>query len=464
MLYGKFKDGDSMVMTTEPTEGGDPAGRIEELLSGDNVEAAAELLRAMHPADQADLYDRLDDAERETMLALLSTEDRAELLEHLDEESLEEIAQRMPRVELARVLDLTKNDIAADVLRLLPPAEAALALAQMTTAADVTPLMIHPDESAGGLMTRGFVALHKDMTAGEAMTLLRARKPLAEEAYYLYVLDAGNRLQGVVNLRQLIVAEPDTKIEDVMTRDVVSVLPDTDQEEVANLLQHYRLRALPVVDGSGVLSGIITSDDIIDVITEEATEDMYKMAGVGVKEWAFSPLGESIQRRVPWLTFNMAWAFAGAIVISLFEGTIEKVAALAIFMPMIAGQAGNAGIQTSTIMVRSMALGEVEPSDVAKLLTKEWALGAVKGIIFGSALGIVAWLWKGNEWLGLVAGFSLFCNMLIAATAGVLIPMTMRRLGFDPATIAGVFDTMLTDLMGFLIYLGVATILISQLE
>ncbi len=450
-----------MVMTE--SEDSDTAGRVEEMLRGDNVESAAELLAGMHPADQADLYDRLDDADRETMLALLSNENRALLLEHLSEETLEEIVERLPRVELARVLDLTKNDIAADALRLLPPAEAARTLAQMTTAPEITPLLIHPDESAGGLMTRGYVALHKDMTAAEAMTYLRARRPLAEEAYYLYVLDAGNRLQGIVNLRELIVADPQARIEDVMTRDVISVRPDTDQEEAARLLQHYRLRAIPVVDESGVLSGIITSDDIIDVITEEATEDMYKMAGVGVKEWVFSPLRESVARRVPWLSFNMAWAFAGAAVISLFEGTIEKVAALAIFMPMIAGQAGNAGIQTATIMVRSMALGEVNVGDIARVLGKELALGAIKGIIFGSVLGLIAWGWKGNEVLGLVAGLALFCNMLVAATAGVLIPMTLRRLGFDPATIAGVFDTMLTDLMGFLIYLGLATLLVDQL-
>src|SRR2546425_570795 len=283
------------------------------------------------------------------------------------------------------------------------------------------------------------------------------------EACCLYVLDAQNRLQGIVNLRQLVVSSPDTRIEDAMTREVVSVRPDTDQEEAARLLQRYRLRALPVVDESGALSGIITSDDIIDVITEEATEDMYKMAGVGVQESAFSPLRESVVRRVPWLTFNMAWAFAAAGVISLFEGTIEKVAALAIFMPMIAGQAGNAGIQTATIVVRSMALGEVETGDITRLLTKEWAMGAIKGTIFGLALGGIAWIWKGNAPVGAVAGFALFLNMLVAATAGVVLPMTLRRLGFDPATIAGVFDTMLTDLFGFLIYLGLATLLVSQL-
>ena len=463
MLYGKLEDGKSMVMTTEPTEGGDPTDRIEHLLSGRNVEAAAELLRAMHPADQADLYDRLDDSERETMLALLSTEERAELLEHLDEETLEEIAQRLPRVELARVLDLTKNDIAADALRLLPPAEAARTLAQMTTAADVTPLMIHPDESAGGLMTRGFVALHQDMTAGEAMTLLRARKPLAEEAYYLYVLDAGNRLQGVVNLRQLIVAEPDTKIEDVMTRDVVSVRPDADQEEVANLLQHYRLRALPVVDESGVLSGIITSDDIIDVIAEEATEDMYRMAGVPGDESIFAPVGVSARRRIPWLLANLVTAFMAGGMVAIFEGTIDRAATLAVFMPIIAGQGGNAGIQTITIVVRSLALDEIEPSDANRILRKEIALGVIRGVLFGLIVGVAAFVWKG-EWVwGLVVGMAMLLNMLVAGLLGTLIPLGMKTFRLDPAIASGVFLTTFTDILGFLFLLGLGTLLIDQL-
>ena len=452
-----------MVMKTEPTEGGDPADRIEELLRGDNVDVAKELLSALHPADQADLYDRLDDAERETMLALLSTEDRAELLEHLDEETLEEIAQRLPRVELARVLDLTKNDIAADALRLLPPAEAARILAQMTTAADVTPLMIHPDESAGGLMTRGFVALHQDMTAGEAMTLLRARKPLAEEAYYLYVLDAGNRLQGVVNLRQLIVAEPDTKIEDVMTRDVVSVRPDTDQEEAANLLQHYRLRALPVVDESGVLSGIITSDDIIDVITEEATEDIYQIVGLPADESVYAPLAESVRRRLPWLFINLLTAFAGVAVVAAFQGTIEKAAALAVFMPIVAGQGGNAGIQTITIVVRGIAVGEIELRDARRILGREIAIGVIKGASIGAVVGLVAWTTQDGWAWGLVLFLALVGNMAVAGAFGALVPLTLRYFRLDPALASGIFLTMITDAMGFLLLLGLATLLIDEL-
>lgn len=436
---------------------------VHELLKEGDVDGALSALSSLHPADQADLYQQLEPEQREALLALLSAEGMAHLLEHLETEERNEVVEKMPRASLARVLDRTDNDVAADVLGDLPQAEAARVISIMTTAGEVAPLLEHADESAGGRMTRGYVALHKDMTGAEAMTLLRLSKPLAEEAYYLYVLDRTNRLEGVVNLRQLIVSEPDTRIEDMMTRDVIAVSPEADQEEAARLIQHYRLRALPVVDDERVLRGIITADDVIDVITEEATEDMYRMAGVGVKEWAFSPLRESVVRRVPWLGFNMVWAFAGATVISLFEGTIERVAALVVFMPMIAGQAGNAGIQTATVVVRSMALGEVGLGDVLRVLSKEWAMGVIKGLLFGLVLGVIAWAWKGNETLGIVAGLALFLNMLVAATTGVLVPMTMRRLGFDPATIAGVFDTMVTDLMGFLIYLGLATLLISQL-
>jgi magnesium transporter len=450
-----------MVMTAESED--NPADRVEELLAGNDAEAAAELLAAMHPADQAELYDRLDEPERETMLALLSNEGRARLLEHLDEEVLEEIVERLPRVELARVLDLTSNDIAADALRLLPPAEAARTLAQMTSAPDVTPLMIHPDESAGGLMTRGFVALHRDMTVGEAMTLLRARKPLAEEAYYLYVLDANNRLQGIVNLRQLIVADPDTKIEDVMTRDVISVRPHTDQEEAANLLQHYRLRALPVVDENGVLSGIITADDIIDVITEEATEDMYQIVGLPADESVYAPLGESVRRRLPWLFINLVTAFVGVGVVAIFQGTIEKAAALAIFMPIVAGQGGNAGIQTITIIVRGIAVGEIELRDARHVLGREIAIGLIKGAAIGAVVGLVAWITQDGWAWGFVVFTALVGNMAIAGAFGALLPLTLRYLRLDPALASGIFLTMITDAIGFLLLLGLATLMIGEL-
>ncbi len=438
--------------------------KIRELLESDKRDALAQLIAELHPADRAELYIELAPTEQEAFLAALHAEQLAHLFESLDQEDRSDAAQRIPRTLLPSVLDEMTDDDAADVLQSFSPEDAQGILAGMKTASSIAPLLAYASDSAGGLMTPGYVALRPNMSAAEAIAYLRSVHPTAEQAYYLYVLSETRRLLGIVNLRELIVADPTTPVTQLMTSEVISVPPGTDQEECARILQRYRLLALPVVDDEGVLQGIITADDVIDVLAEEATEDMYRMAGVDVKEWVFSPLRESIVRRVPWLSFNMAWAFAGAAVIYAFQGTLEKVATLAIFMPMIAGQAGNAGIQTATIIVRSMALGEVGVGDALRVLTKEWALGTTKGVIFGTALGIIAWLWTGNEVLGAVAGVALFANMLIAATAGVLIPMTMSRIGFDPATIAGVFDTMLTDLMGFLIYLGLATLLISRIQ
>ena len=436
---------------------------VEELLRGGALEEALELVNSIHPADQAELFWQLEPELREAFLALLSAEGLAHLLEYMEPEQQAVVVEKMPRASLARVLDRIDNDVAADILRTLPPAECARVLSTMSTGSEVAPLLKHADESAGGIMTRGFVALHGKMTAEHAINYLRLRKPNVEEAYYLYVLDAANRLQGVVSLRELVVAPPDAPIEQIMIRDVITVEPEADQEEVARMVQRYRLRALPVVDEERHLLGIATMDDALDVVSEEATEDMYRMAGVGVDERAFSPLLESAKRRLPWLAFNMAWAFLAVAVVNAFEPTIARLAALAVFMPMIAGQGNNAGVQAATIVVRSMALGEVQLRDVLRLLRKEVLMGAIKGVTFGTILGLVAWVWKGNALLGLIAGVSLFLNMIVAGLGGVLIPMTLRRLGMDPATVAGVFDTVLTDIMGFLIFLGLATLMINQL-
>jgi magnesium transporter len=437
--------------------------KVAEILGSDRPEEAARLIKNLHPVDRALFFQDLERPQQDRFLAILDTPELALLLERLDRNGRAEIARRTPRFSLARVLDAMTSDDAADVLQTLAPEDAELVLANMRKAAVLRALLQHAPKSAGGLMTRGYVALRPEMSVDDTLPYLRLLRPLPEEAYYLYVLDDANRLLGVVNLRALVTADPSARLADIMTKEIISVPSETGQEECARVMQRYRLIALPVVGKGGVLQGIITSDDLIDVMSQEATDDMLRMAGVGVRERAFSPVFESATRRVPWLAFNMAWAFAGAFVISLFQGTIEKVAVIAVFMPMIAGQSGNAGIQTATIVVRSMALGELEGASIFRLLRKEWALSLIKGAIFGTILGLVAWLWKGEPVLGVIAGTALALNMLVAGTTGVLLPVTLRRLGYDPATIAGVFDTMLTDLMGFLIYLGLATLFISRL-
>jgi len=437
--------------------------RIEGILRGPDIEKAAEAVASIHPADRADLYERLDPELREAFLSVLSSEAMGELLEYLEEEVRERVVERMPRVSLARVLDKTSQDTAVDVLRTLAPAEMARVLSAMTTASEITPLLEHADESAGGLMTRGYVALHPEMTAQQAITFLRLRKPVVEEAYYLYVLDAANRLLGVVNLRELLISDLDTPIVDVMTKDSITVEADTDQEEVARLIQHYRLRALPVVNEQGVLSGIVTADDAMEVASEEATEDMYRMVGLLSDDSVYAPVMVSARRRIPWLGINVIAVFLAAAIVAAFEDTIAKAAALAIFMPVVAGLGGNSGIQSITIVVRGMALGEIKTEDAMRVLMKEAVIGLVKGVIFGLTIGLVAWAWQAEPWWGLVVGLALMLNMLVAGLLGAVIPLGLRALRLDPAVASGIFLTAFTDVMGFLFLLGLGALLIDKL-
>jgi len=450
-------------MTTEQ-DTAELTERVEEALRGDDVERAAEVIASLHPADRADLYERLDPELREAFFSVLSIEQMAELMEYLDEEVRGVVTARMTRVTLARVLDRTSNDVAVDVLRTLPPSDMARVLSSMDTAQEISPLLEHADESAGGLMTRGYVALHPEMTVQQAITFLRLRKPLADEAYYLYVLDASNRLQGVVNLRELLISEADAPIVGVMTKDAITVAPETDQEEVARLVQHYRLRALPVVDEDRVLRGIITADDAMEVASEEATEDMYRMVGLLSDDSVYAPVLVSARRRIPWLAINLLAAFAAAAMVAAFEDTIAKAAALAVFMPVVAGQGGNSGIQSITIVVRGLALGEIQPEDARWVLAKEGAIGLVKGLVFGLLIGVIAWAWQGQPAWGLVVGVALLLNMLMAGFLGAVIPLTLRALKLDPAIASGIFLTAFTDALGFLFLLGLGTLLISQLK
>jgi magnesium transporter len=436
---------------------------ISDLVGQGQLQDAVALLSSRHPADQADLLEGLNEPVLHTILGALPADQAADIFENLDEEIRADLARRMAPIELAPILDRVEDDVEADIVQDLPREQAQELLPLLEDRQVLEELLTHEEESAGGLMSPDVLALQRDWTVEQTIDFLRRQKPDSDQPYYLYVVDLDGRLQGIVSLRDIIVASPAERLEDVMSTDVISIAAGSDREAAAERMRHYNLLALPVVDPEGRLLGVITPDDVLDVQVEEATEDIYRMAGVGVKEWAFSPVWESAGRRIPWLAFNMLWAFAGAAIISVFKGTIDRVAALAIFMPMIAGQAGNSGIQTATIVVRSMALGELHSGDALRVLRKEWALGLIKGALFGGVLALIAYIWEDHATFGLIAGAAMFLNMFVASTTGVIIPMTLRRLGIDPATIAGVFDTMVTDFMGFLIYLGLATLFITQL-
>jgi magnesium transporter len=438
---------------------------VRDLVQSGRMDEAADRLASSHPADAADAIAHLDREERETVIAVIPREPLARILEYLPESASKEIIEAFEPQQLADVLDEVDDDIAVDILHQMPPERANETLRSMRRAGAIAPLLGHSDETAGGHMTRAFISLHGGWTAHRAIQYMRRVRPDADSAYYLYVVDSEGKLEGIVSLRDLIIANPDAQLSQIMSPEVVSVRDDLDQEQMARLVQRYDLVALPVVDAGNRLVGVITVDDVLDVVEDEATEDIYKLAGIGVKARALSPLRESLQRRLPWLAVNGMVALIAAFVVSRFEHTIAEVAALAVFMPVIAGQGGNAGVQTSTIVVRALALEEITIADLFRVLFKEMQLGIVKGLIFGSAIGAVAYAWQQNETFAAIAGLAMFLNMIVAGLTGVLIPMTLRYvLKLDPATAAGVFDTMVTDIMGFLIFLGLATIMLDRLS
>jgi magnesium transporter len=281
--------------------------------------------------------------------------------------------------------------------------------------------------------------------------------------FYLYVVDERGHLVGVVSLRRLLLVSPETPLKRIMTADLISARVDMDQEEVARQVAAYNLLAIPVVDEENKLVGSITVDDIIDVIKDEATEDIYRLAGVAGDERAFTPAGESFRKRLPWLGVNLVTAFLAALVVGLFEGTIAKVAAIAMFMPVVAGMGGNAGMQTLTVIVRGIALGELTWTNARKALLKEIAVGVGNGAVLGVVAALIAWMMRENMALGLVLGASMIINMFVAATAGTLVPLGLRAANIDPALASSVFITTLTDICGFFAYLGLATVFAAYL-
>lgn len=450
-------------MTTAENELGHVAGQVTDLIEQDRTADAVALLDEMHPADRADVVAELEQETQERLVAALSTDQLASVLEYLEPEERSEIVEDLTPGRLAPALDLMEDDDAADVLQDLEPAQARAVLAQMEDAEDVAPLLRHEEDSAGGIMTRGFVQLRESMTAQAAIAEIRRLRPEADRSYYLYTTDTENRLTGVVGIRDLIIADPLKRLSSIMSTDVHSVHEETDQEECARLIAHYDLLALPVVDSDNRLVGVLTVDDVIDVVEEEATEDMYRMAGIQGEERVFSPVPTSVRRRLPWLSVNLLTAFAAAATVGLFEGTISEHAILAACMPIVAGMGGNAGTQTITVIVRSLALGDISPSEFLAALRKEVLVGLVNGIVIGVVLALVVGTATGNVVLGMVLGSALILNLLAAATAGVCVPLGLRVLRVDPALASAVFTTTVTDVLGFFFFLGLATLFISRI-
>src|SRR5687767_11169420 len=425
------------------------------------------LLQKQHPADLAQIFNELPDKEREATFGLLTErngrlameavselgpEAGAALLATRSAEEIAKLAQEIPSDDAAALIDYLPEELSAAVLDLMRPKESGV----------VENLLEYDEQTAGRIMNPHVFALNEDMTVGEAITELQTNRDV-EMVFYLYVVDERKHLVGVVSLRRLLLVSPETPLKRIMTADLITARVDMDQEEVARQVASYNLLAIPVVDEENKLVGVITVDDVIDVIKDEATEDIYRLAGVAGDERAFTPAWESLRKRLPWLAINLMTAFLATIAIAILDPTIDQLTAVAILMPLAAGVRGNAGTQTLTVVVRCIALGELTWSNSRKALMKEAAVGLGNGVVLGIVAAAVAWAWRGNGTLGLVLGAAMIINMFVAATAGTLVPLGLRAANVDPALASSVFITTLTDIAGFFAYLGLATIFIQHL-
>jgi magnesium transporter len=377
----------------------------------------------------------------------LGPEAGAALLATRPAEEIARLAQDMPSDDAAALIDHLPEELSGAVLQLMRPKESGV----------VENLLEYAERTAGRIMNPNVFAVSEDRTVGEAITDIQSNRDV-EMVFYLYVVDERRHLVGVTSLRRLLLVSPETPVKRIMAADVISARVDMDQEEVARQVAAYNLLAIPVVDAENKLAGIITVDDVIDVIKDEATEDIYRLAGVAGDERAFTPAGESLRKRLPWLAVNLVTAFLAAAVVALFEGTIDLFPALAVFMPIVAGMGGNAGTQTLTVIVRGIALGELTWSNSRKALLKEAVVGIGNGAVLGAAAAAVVWLVRGNPTLGLVLGVAMIINMFVAAAAGTLVPLGLRAANVDPALASSVFITTMTDMFGFLSFLGLATV------
>ncbi len=418
---------------------------------------------ALHPADQVTVLRQLDGRHRIELAERLDDGRLALVLGEMDAEDRGLVADHLSSRRLSAVLDRASPDTAADLLRQLDQPARNAVLNDMATAAAVRPLLGHEDDTAGGIMLPNVVALPGAASVGSALQFLRDSQPDPESVYYVYLVDPDQKLLGVVGLRSIVTAQPSTRLADIMDPQLVSVPLGTDQEQCARLLQRYKLIALPVVDERGRLVGSITADDVIDIAEEEATEDMFRLVGIDEDERTTGPLRRSVRRRLPWLLINIVTALLASAVVGLFEPAIAQVALLAVFMPIVAGMGGNATAQTVTLVVRGLALGEIEPSDSWRLLAREAALGSVHGLVLGSITGALAFAWKGDGWIGAILAAAILLNLVTAALAGAAVPFGLKLLRIDPALASTVIVTTITDIAGFFFFLGLATLLLIEL-
>ncbi|KJS22683.1 MAG: magnesium transporter [Clostridiaceae bacterium BRH_c20a] len=441
---------------------------IKGFLATKDEKHLKQFLLDMHSVDIAEVISNITDkSDKQYLLAQLDSEQAALVLNELDAEVVADLLQDVSSERVSEILDEMSFDDAADFLGELSEndKEKFLDLFEDQDAEDVQELMDYREDTAGGIMTTEYVAIPDSITAAKAIEVLRETAPDAETVYYVYVINLKNQLVGVISLRELIIASPDSIIIDIMRKNVMSVNVNEDQEDVARLVAKYDFLAVPVVDDKQHLIGIITVDDVIDVIHEEATEDLYRMAGTyeAEEDETLARFSTAFKSRLPWLLITMMGGMLSGQVLKNFSEQLNTVVALAFFIPLLIGMGGNVGTQSSTVTVRGIATGQINTTTVLKTVLRESMVGISLGTVMGAIVALAAYFWQGSIQLGLVVGLTMFANMVTAATMGTVVPLLLKKVGVDPATASAPFITTTIDILGLIIYATLATLLLGIL-
>jgi magnesium transporter len=417
------------------------------------------LTEELHPADLADLVEHLESDEILAVFKLFTPERAGEVLKEISAPIQEKIANELDDQTIIQILNELNSDDATDIFSYLPRerAQKIIGLVQPDVSEELQKLLGYETDTAGGIMALEFVSVNANSTIQEAIENIRKKREEVENLYYVWVVDDYGKLAGVVSIKDLVLEPQDKKINDIMNPDVISVDVDTDQEEVARIAKQYDLTHMPVVTAQHKLIGRITNDDIMDVIEEEANEDISLMAGVMDQEIAEESALKISRARLPWLLLGLFGGLISAIVINHFHGSLEKILALSFFIPVIMAMGGNTGTQAATVVIRGLATGEISIVHTGRRLLTELRVALINGILCGILLGLVVAFWLSDPQLGLGVGVSLITVILFSGSFGAFVPLLLRKLNIDPALAAGPFITTSNDILGLLIYLSIIT-------